>query len=279
LKQAFHDGLFTLIDRGRKSVLGVDISVIDYDAAVIRIIAAANEKRAFGVSALAVHGVMTGATDPTHKYRLNALDILAPDGQPVRWALRMLHREKLPDRVYGPTLTLKVCEAAEKERLSIFLYGSREVVLEKLVDNLYREFPRLEIAGSEPSKFRHLTEDEVKELTNRIRGSGASIVFVGLGCPRQEKFVYENVKRIGLPLIAVGAAFDFHAGILAQAPRWMQNMGLEWLFRLIIEPQRLWRRYLYLNPQFCGLFFLQLLGFSREFFEKKVAPKSNENLG
>ncbi|MBF9045519.1 WecB/TagA/CpsF family glycosyltransferase [Rhodobacterales bacterium LSUCC0031] len=268
-----------MIDRGKKSVLGVDISVIDYDAAVSQIMAAANEKRAFGVSALAVHGVMTGATDPTHKFRLNALDIVAPDGQPVRWALRWLHREKLPDRVYGPTLTLKVCEAAEKERLSIYLYGSRQIVLEKLVEALSRKFPALKIAGSEPSKFRHLTENEVDELAIRIKSSGASIVFVGLGCPRQEVFAFENLKRIGLPLLAVGAAFDFHAGILAQAPRWMQNMGLEWLFRLTVEPRRLWKRYLLLNPYFCGLFILQFLGLSKTLFERKKAPKESEKFG
>lgn len=268
-----------MIDRGKKSVLGVKISVIDYDAAVERIVTAASEKRPLGVSALAVHGVMSGATDPTHKYRLNALDIVAPDGQPVRWALRMLHKEQLPDRVYGPDLTLKTCEAAEKEGLSIYLYGSRQVVLEKLVEAFSTEFPALMIAGSEPSKFRHLSEDEVDELANRIRGSGASIIFVGLGCPRQEVFVYENLKRIGLPLLAVGAAFDFHAGILAQAPRWMQNAGLEWLFRLVIEPRRLWKRYIFLNPAFCILFLFQFFGFFKVSFEKEVAPERNEKFG
>lgn len=274
--QAFLDGLHKLIDRGKRSVLGVDISVIDYDAAVHRIINAAKEKRSLGVSALAVHGVMTGATDPTHKYRLNALDIVAPDGQPVRWALRMLHRDKLPDRVYGPTLTLKVCEAAEKERLSIYLYGSRQFVLEKLVFALSRKFPDLNIVGSEPSKFRKLTEEEAGELANRIQGTGASMVFVGLGCPRQEVFVYENVKKIGVPLLAVGAAFDFHAGILAQAPRWMQNFGLEWSFRLIMEPKRLWRRYLILNPLFCMFLIFQIFGCKNKYSK---APAAYTNFG
>ena len=249
-----------MIDRGKVNIIGVDVNVIDYDAAVARIVDAALSKVPYGVSALAVHGVMTGALDPEHRARLNALNLVTPDGQPVRWALRALHKQVLSDRVYGPTLTLKVCEAASKEGLSIYLYGSRQLVLDEWTKNLRAMYPQLKIAGSEPSKFKQLSEAENADMVQRIRLSGADILFVGLGCPRQEVFVYENKDRLSMPTIAIGAAFDFHAGLLPQAPRWMQRNGLEWLFRLYQEPRRLWKRYLLLNPHYLYLIARQKAG-------------------
>ena len=198
--------------------------------------------------------------DPVHQFRLNHLDLVVPDGQPVRWALKLLHGVRLPDRVYGPTLTQKVCEAAAARGLSVFFYGSRPPVLEALARNLQARIPGLRLAGTEPSRFRCLSDREQLELAERIRRSGASIVFVGLGCPRQEVWVYELGHLLSLPLIAVGAAFDFHAGMLPQAPPRWQRVGLEWLFRLACEPRRLWRRYLYLNPAYVGLVLMQALG-------------------
>lgn len=237
-----------MIDKGKVNIVGVDVNVIDYDGAVANVINAAKSKAPYSVSALAVHGVMTGALDPEQRFRLNEFDLVTPDGQPVRWAMRFLHGVKLPDRVYGPALTLRICEAAAAENLSIYLYGSRQDVLDAWTKNLHSLYPNLKIAGCEPSKFKLLTEAENEEMTSRIKASGADIVFVGLGCPRQEIYAFENRQAISLPLIAVGAAFDFHAGLLPQAPKWMQDRGLEWLFRLVHEPRRLWRRYLILNP-------------------------------
>jgi N-acetylglucosaminyldiphosphoundecaprenol N-acetyl-beta-D-mannosaminyltransferase len=248
-----------MIDRGKVSVIGIDVNVIDYEAAVARVIAAAKAKQPYGVSALAVHGVMTGALDEEHRYRLNKLDLVTPDGQPVRWVMSLIHGEKLPDRVYGPTMTLKLCEAAAREGLSIYLYGSRREVLDAWTVNLRRHYPDLKIAGSEPSKFRQLTSKENEEMTRRIRASGADLAFVGLGCPRQEVFAFENKDALSMPLVAVGAAFDFHAGLLPQAPTWMQDRGLEWAFRLYHEPKRLWKRYLYLNPLYVLMAFRQRL--------------------
>ena len=237
-----------MIDLGRHSVLGVQIHAVDYETAVARILDAARDQRPCATSALAVHGVMTGARDPMHLYRLNQLDLVVPDGQPVRWALRWLHGIRLPDRVYGPTLTLKVCEAAAAQNIPVYFYGSRAEVLVKLILNLQGRFPGLRIAGAEPSKFRTLTAEEVIQTAERIRQSGARIVFAGLGCPRQEVWAYEMRGLLGMPILAVGAAFDFHADLLPQAPSWMQRAGLEWLFRLSCEPKRLWKRYLFLNP-------------------------------
>lgn len=247
-------------DEGRHPVLGIQISAVDYDAAVARIIDAARQRRHLGVSALAVHGVMTGADDAEQRHRLNALDLVVPDGQPVRWALNLLHKTKLTDRVYGPNLTLRVCEAAAADGLPIYLYGSTPEVLDSLQKRLLERFPDLQIAGSRPSLFRPTANDEEQaSIAAEIVASGAAICLVGLGCPRQEVFVYEHRDLVPMPMLAVGAAFDFHAGLLPQAPAWMQARGLEWLFRLVQEPGRLWRRYLILNPRYLGRVALQAL--------------------
>ncbi len=250
---------------GKRNVLGVLIDAVDYEGAVEAILRAAHERRAYSVSALAVHGVMTGVLDREHRYRLNHFDLLVPDGQPVRWAIRFLHGTKLRDRVYGPQLTLKLCRAAAQEGLAVYFYGSTPEVLEGLCANLRRMFPDLTIAGTAPSKFRRLSPAEKEDVARRIQDSGADIVFVGLGCPRQEVWTYEFARVLSMPVLAVGAAFAFHAGKLSQAPSWMQDAGLEWLFRLAREPRRLWKRYLFLNPAYLLLLLLQgvkLCGFS-----------------
>jgi exopolysaccharide biosynthesis WecB/TagA/CpsF family protein len=252
-----------LIAKGKHNVIGVLVDVVDYDAAVDLIGAAAIERRGMSVSALAVHGVMTGVLDRSHRHRLNNLDLVVPDGQPVRWALNRLYDVQLKDRVYGPNLMLKVCERAAAESLPIFLYGSKAAVLEALERNLRKRFPGLQIAGAQPSRFRQLSAQEKSEVASAIAASGARIVFVGLGCPKQEVWVYEYRDLLPMPLLAVGAAFDFHAGLLPQAPEHIQNAGLEWLFRLLREPRRLWRRYLLLNPHYAYLVSLQALGLKR----------------
>ncbi len=245
-----------MIDRGKNNVLGVIVDAVDYESATAKVIEAAKNAASFTVSALAVHGVMTGVLDKVHKYRLNNLDLIVPDGQPVRWNLNLLHKCGLKDRVYGPELMLKICQRAEAESLQIYLYGSQEHVLEKLHANLSAKFPLLKFAGMSASRFRQTTPEEQLEIAKTINSSGADIVFVGLGCPRQEVWIYEYRHLISLPLIAVGAAFDFHAGLLPQAPTYLQKWGLEWLYRLWQEPKRLWKRYLYLNTLYicsCGL--------------------------
>ena len=243
-----------------RDVIGVGISAVDYEGACTAITAAAVAKRSLTVTALAVHGVMTGALDWEQRQRLNALDLVVPDGQPVRWALNLLYRVGLTDRVYGPNLMLRVCERAQAIGLSIGLYGSKPEVLEDLSRNLLNVFPRLRLAAVMPSRFARVSADEQEALARQIEVSGTDILFVGLGCPRQETWLYENKGRLSMPMIAVGAAFDFHAKRLAQAPRWMQDSGLEWLFRLRSEPRRLWRRYVVLNPLFVSMLAMQALG-------------------
>lgn len=237
-----------MIHEGKRNLLGIRIDAVDYEAATAAVLQAAKERRAFKVSALAVHGLMSGVLDPELKFRLNRFDLLCPDGQPVRWALNRLGGCALKERVYGPFLTLEVCAAAARAGVGIYLFGSSAEVLAKLEANLRAKFPTLIVSGRQPSRFRRATEAEVAEDVAAIIASGAGIVLAGLGCPRQEIWAYEMAPQLSLPVLAVGAAFDFHAGTLPMAPRWMQNSGLEWLYRLIQEPGRLWKRYLHLNP-------------------------------
>jgi exopolysaccharide biosynthesis WecB/TagA/CpsF family protein len=256
-------GYITMINKGRYSILGINVHAVDYNFAVETIVAAATSKRPCSVSALAVHGVMTGFLDPMQARRLNGLDLVVPDGQPVRWALSWLYNKQLPDRVYGPNLTLRVAQAFAERGLSIYLYGSKQETLSKFAQNLTQSFPELKIAGMEPSKFRKLTREERLQLVEKVKTSGANAVILGLGCPRQETWAYEYRALLNIPILAVGAAFDFHAGTLPQAPQWMQDYGLEWFYRLIQEPKRLWQRYLFLNPMYLWNIWLQYLGLKK----------------
>ena len=249
-----------MIDQGKFNVVGVNVCAVDYEAAVAKIVDAARERRPLGVSALAVHGVMTGVMDNVHRHRLNQLELIVPDGQPVRWALNLLHGCKLKDRVYGPNLMLKTCEAAAENGIPIFLFGGKPELLADLSGKLLEKFPSLKIAGQLPSKFRTLEADEKQSVIDTINASGAAITMVGLGCPRQEVWAYEFRNDLRMPVLAVGAAFNFHAGQLAQAPPAMQKYGLEWFYRLTREPRRLWRRYIILNPYYASLVALQWVG-------------------
>lgn len=263
---------------GKKNVLGILVDSIDYEATLEFVFDAARRRQGAAISALAVHGVMTGAFNPEHRYRLNHFDLIVPDGQPVRWVLNYLYQADLADRVYGPTLTLKVCERAANEGASIYLYGSTLATLTSLEASLVRRFPKLTIAGVEPSKFGRLTSDEKDEVAKRVESSGASIVLLGLGCPRQEIFAFEFRDVLPMPIIAVGAAFPFIAGLIPQAPAWMQARGLEWLFRLSREPRRLWRRYIYLNPTYLILVALQAANILR-FSTTGFSPAREELFG
>lgn len=259
-----------MIDRGKHNIIGVNVCAVDYESAVGKIIDAAKTRRPLGVSALAVHGVMTGVMDSNHRHRLNQLELIVPDGQPVRWALNLLHGCKLKDRVYGPNLMLETCRKAAEEGVSIFLFGGKQELLDTLESQLIKKFPELKVAGKLASKFRTVSAEEKQEIIDAINASGAGITMVGLGCPRQEVWAYEFKDHVNMPVLAVGAAFNFHAGELAQAPPFLQRLGLEWFYRLTREPKRLWRRYVILNPYYVSLVGLQLLRL------KKFDPEATE---
>lgn len=251
----------TTIERPKKlDLLGVGISATTYEEAVRWIIATAKRGEPGIVTALPVHGVVTANRDPLLREKVNGFDIVAPDGQPVRWYLNRFHDAGLTDRVYGPELMLRACRAAAQEGIGIYLYGSLPHVLEGLRRNLAARFPSLRILGSESPPFRPLTAEEDREAIERINASGASLVFLGLGCPRQDLFADEHRHSIRGVQIAVGAAFDFLSGNKRMAPAWMQRNGLEWLYRLINEPGRLWKRYLVTNTLFLAKILLDTRG-------------------
>lgn len=200
-----------------------------------------------------VHGIVTARSDHELHESINNADIATPDGMPVVWALRSFGA-KDQRRVYGPTLMLHLCQAAASTNTGVYLYGGRPEVLPALRERLQQITPGLNIVGSYSPPFRPLTPAEDEQVIRTIRQSGARLVFIGISTPKQEKWMAKHRYSLsGTVMVGVGAAFDFHAGSLRQAPRWMQNAGLEWFFRLMMEPRRLWRRYLLTTPIFLPL--------------------------
>jgi exopolysaccharide biosynthesis WecB/TagA/CpsF family protein len=268
-----------MIDRGAGNLLGVQVSAVDYEFAVSRIMECARAGRRCTVSALAVHGLMTAALDSIHRYRLNHLDLVTPDGQPLRWALNLLHGLRLPGTVCGPVLTGLLCQQAALQGVPVYFYGSTEETLKRLRANLLLRYPGLILAGMEASKFRKLSQEEQQAAAERIRNSKAGILFVGLGCPRQEVFAYEMGELLPIAILAVGAAFDYHAGLLEDTPLFLQRIGLMWLHRLVQEPRRLWRRYLVTNTQFIVLFFAQWMHLWKRGLEDATPPGEDIRFG
>ena len=233
---------------------GVRMTPTTYAEAVDVLVRAAEARQPATADFSAVHVLAMAARDPEFREKLNALDLVGPDGQPVRWAMNYFHQAGLTDRVYGPELMLRLCAAAADRGVSIYLYGSTPAVLRQLSVNLREKFPALQIAGAESPPFRPLSPEEDAAAVRRINDSGAGIVFIGLGAPKQEVFAYEHRNLIRAVQVGVGAAFDFHAGVKSTAPAWMQARGLEWFYRLVKEPRRLWKRYLVTNSVFLMLF-------------------------
>jgi N-acetylglucosaminyldiphosphoundecaprenol N-acetyl-beta-D-mannosaminyltransferase len=234
----------------KRAIFGIDVSVTNYAELTEAIVRAARERRAACIESLSVHGLMTATNDPQFRQTLEQFDAVAPDGQPVRFALNVLHRANLTDRVRATDLTLRVCERAAAECIKIYLFGGNPDVVEALRQELERRFDRLQIVGSEPGIYRPLSPLEEQALVDRINRSGAAIVLLGLGCPRQELFAARHRTQIRAVQLCVGASFDFISGKQSMAPLWMQRIGLEWLFRLMQEPRRLWKRYLDTNSRF-----------------------------
>lgn len=243
----------------KHDLFGVNVSAAGPETVVNKIIAWASERRAKTVDFMAVHSLIVAARDPEHRARMNKFDIVACDGQPMRWAMNFFHKTKMPERVYGPDTTLKVCQECAKAGIGVYLYGGRPETLEPLADNLLSKAPGLKIVGAESPPFRPLTQEEDDAAVRRIEASGAGVLFIGIGCPKQEIFAADHKDRINAVQLCVGAAFDFHAGTVKQAPPWMQKRGLEWLYRLCREPRRLWKRYLVTNSIFVAYFLRRLI--------------------
>jgi N-acetylglucosaminyldiphosphoundecaprenol N-acetyl-beta-D-mannosaminyltransferase len=241
-----------------RHIVGMRVDATSYEDASRRVVEWAKAGEARYVCVASVNNVMHARDDAEYLDIMNAADLITPDGMPLVWGLKLLGVGSAT-RTYGPTLTPLVCELAARERIPVGFYGGTPEVLERLRANLLKMFPSLEIAYSWPPPFRALTDEEEERVVADIRGSGARIVFVGLGTPKQEQWMVRQRGNLSAVMLGVGAAFDFIAGEKKQAPSQMQRLGLEWLFRLVTEPRRLWRRYLYSNPRFVGLFAVQAL--------------------
>ena len=250
----------------KKPIVGVSISATAYDE-VLDVVAGWVEMRRAAPTAepgryicvTSVHGVISAVFDPEIREILNGADIATPDGMPLVWAMRSFGVSE-QTRVYGPTLMLKACKRAAETGQRIFLYGGQDDTLELLERNLLAQFPQLTIAGKYAPPFRPLTPAESTHVVELIRTSNSDLVFVGLSTPKQERWMVQHRDRLpGVVMFGVGAAFNFHAGTVKQAPGWMQQSGLEWLFRLLAEPRRLWKRYLFITPLFLPLWALQKL--------------------
>ena len=205
-----------------------------------------------------VHVVMMSYWQRGYREILNRAALVTPDGMPLVWAMRLLGIKR-QTRVYGPDLMLAWCDRAASLEIPIYLYGGSVGTLEKLQTNLKQQFPDLLIAGVHSPPFRPLTAIEEAEDIERIHQSGAKVVFVGLGCPKQEQWMARQHGKLQAVMVGVGAAFSFHSGEVSQAPRWVMKMGFEWLYRFSREPKRLWRRYMINNPIFVWLFVWQLI--------------------
>ncbi len=240
-------------------VLGVQLALTDYDETLDWIDAMiATQTRGY-LCACNVHTVMASREDPELQDALEQASINVPDGQPLVWAMNALGYS-LPGRVYGPELMSRACERAVDLGHRFYLYGGRnQGALVQLALNLRRRFPGVRIVGGYSSPHRPLTEEEETAIVEEINHSRADVVWAGIGVPKQEKWMARMRPELAAPvLIGVGAAFDFHAGLVPQAPSWIQERGFEWAYRLAQEPRRLWKRYLRYNPKFVGAFAAQM---------------------
>lgn len=242
-----------------RQVLGAAIDVLDWDAALRRVEAWADRREARYVCICNAHSAVTAARDAAFQAAVGGADMATPDGAPVAWMLRRLGFAG-QQRISGPDLMWRLCERAAASGRTIYLLGSTEPTLAALQARLRAHWPALVIAGAMSPPFRPLSADEDRALVDTVNASGAHLVFVSLGCPKQERWMAEHRGRIAGVMLGVGAAFDFHAGTVRRAPAWMQRHGLEWLHRLASEPRRLWRRYLVTNTAFILGAARQLLG-------------------
>lgn len=239
-------------------ILNTGVNTTSYQHACDCIQTLATTKQSSYIVAANVHVVMTVCWQKHYRQILKKATLVTPDGKPLVMGMRWLGA-KYQQRVYGPDLMLAWCDRASTTNLPIYLYGSTPKTLKRLSTNLKERFPTLQIAGTHSPPFRPLTPAEEAADIARIHQSGAAVVFIGLGCPKQEEWMYRQLGKLNAVMVGVGAAFQFHSGEVTQAPRWMMKYSLEWLFRLYQEPRRLWSRYLFTNTAFALLFGWQLL--------------------
>lgn len=244
--------------RDAVAVLGARIDALDWTEAVDRLVAWGARRQSRTVCICNVHSVVTAAQDPSFMAVINGADLATPDGMPVAWMLRLLGRPG-QRRINGPDLMWRYLGEAEKRGQVVSFYGSTDETLAKLRGAMQRAFPNLRIGVTISPPFRALSEAEEAAHRECIEACGTAVLFVGLGCPKQERWMAAQRGRLNAVMVGVGAAFDYHAGTVKRAPAWMQHAGLEWLHRLASEPRRLWRRYLVTNSLYLWLAARQLI--------------------
>lgn len=230
-------------------VLGAFIDALSWEGATEKIVAWGAARESRYICVCNVHSVVSTTLDPELRAAVNGADMSTPDGAPVAWVMRRLGFP-YQERINGPDLMWRYLGVAERLGQTVFLYGSTEATLARLRESMAVSFPRLIVAGTLSPPYRLLSASEAEDEVRVINGSGANVLFVGLGCPKQEKWMAARRGRINALMIGVGAAFDYHSGTTRRAPLWMQRKGLEWLYRLCAEPRRLFKRYLITNTLF-----------------------------
>lgn len=244
------------------SIIGVRIDAASYSDATKFVLNSAKMHESRYICIANVHMLMEAYDSEEYKKIINSADLVTPDGMPLVWMMRLKGHPN-QQRVYGPTLMLHVLETATRENIPVGFYGSTPKVLQSLVERMQYKFPNLKVTYSVSPPFSEINQENDLETIKQINASSVRILFVGLGCPKQEIWMAEHHGKVNAVMLGVGAAFDFHAGVKPQAPLWMQKNGLEWFYRLITEPRRLWRRYFYHNPRFAFLAIMDLLGVLR----------------
>lgn len=244
----------------RRDVLGIPMAITDYAEAMDVMDQMVAERSPGWVVAAAVHVVMVAQKDPLTRKALTDAVITVPDGMPIVWAANMLG-EDLPNRVYGPELMHRYCTRSVEHGHRVWLYGGRDQgALVQLALSLRKQHPGIRIVGGYSPPFRPLTDEENDTIADQINQARPDVLWVGIGVPKQERWMVQMRERLEVPVMCgVGAAFDFHAGRVSQAPRWMQERGLEWTYRIAQEPRRLLPRYLHTNPRFLAAFARQLM--------------------
>lgn len=248
--------------RDRAQILSLYPDVLDHETAIDRVEQLITKGNGGYVCFATVHNVMESYDSPGFAAKLNAADIIVPDGMPIVW-MQKLQGEKSAARVRANDLMIMLCAHAEKHGLKVGFYGGKQDVIDAIGKRAAVDFPRLQIVYTYSPPFRPMTDDEDAEATAKINAAALDILFLGLGCPKQENWMASHKDRLKCVMLGVGASFDFYAGNVKESPVWLGKLGLEWLYRLTQEPKRLWRRYLILNPRFIRLAVMQLLKLKR----------------
>jgi N-acetylglucosaminyldiphosphoundecaprenol N-acetyl-beta-D-mannosaminyltransferase len=242
----------------RVNVVTLQVNVCNHTSAIRRVAELIERGRGGYVCFSTVHMTMESFDNPEYAVKVNAANLIIPDGMPIVW-MQKLQGERQAARVRANDLMIMLCAYAEKNNLTVGFYGGEQTVIDAILERAKRDFPKLKIVYAFSPPFRSLTDEEDAEITDEINEKKPDILFMGLGCPKQENWMAAHKGKLTAVMLGVGASFDFFAGNVRESPEWLGKLGLEWLFRLTQEPRRLWKRYLILNPRFMRLATLQLL--------------------